>query len=71
MARAVSCRPLTAEVGFDVGSVHVGFVADKVALRQVSSLSTSVFPCQFHSTGATLNGKKNHHRLHLHQRVAQ
>jgi hypothetical protein len=41
----------------DPGSVHVGFVVDKVALGQV-------FPCQFHSTGAPLLGKvkkKNHH----------
>jgi hypothetical protein len=30
----------------------VGFLADKVALGQVFSPSTSVFPCQFHSTGA-------------------
>jgi hypothetical protein len=35
---------------FDPGSVHVGFVADKVALGQV-------FPCQYHSTGAPLLGK--------------
>jgi hypothetical protein len=40
--------------GFDPGSVHVGFVVDKVALGQVFSLSSSVFPCQFHSTGAPL-----------------
>ena len=36
--------------GFDPGSVHVGFVVDKVALGQV-------FPCQFHSTGASLQEK--------------
>jgi hypothetical protein len=35
---------------FDAGSVHVGFVVDKVALRQV-------FPCQFYYTGAPLLGK--------------
>jgi hypothetical protein len=35
----------------------VGFVVDKVALGQVSSPSSSVFPCQFLSTGATLLGK--------------
>jgi hypothetical protein len=35
---------------FDPGSVHVGFVVDKVALG-------SVFPCQIHSTGAQLLGK--------------
>jgi hypothetical protein len=32
MAQAVSRRPLTSGPGFDPGSVHVGFVADKVAL---------------------------------------
>jgi hypothetical protein len=35
----------------------VGFVVDKVALGQVFSPSTSVFSCQFHSTGAPLLGK--------------
>jgi hypothetical protein len=35
MAQAVSHRPLTAEARFDPGSVHVGFVVDKVALGQV------------------------------------
>jgi hypothetical protein len=38
--------------GFYPGSVCVGFVVEKVALGQVLSPSTSVFPCQFHSTGA-------------------
>jgi hypothetical protein len=39
----------------------VGFVVDKVALGQVFPSSTSVFPCQFHSTGAPLleETKKN------------
>jgi hypothetical protein len=36
---------------FDRGSVHVGFVVDKVALGQV-------IPCQFNSTNATLIGKE-------------
>jgi hypothetical protein len=36
----------------------VGFVVDKVALGQVSSQSTSVFPSQFHSTGTPLHGKR-------------
>jgi hypothetical protein len=35
MAQAVSCRPPTAEAGFDPGSVHVGFVVDKLAVGQV------------------------------------
>jgi hypothetical protein len=39
------------------GSVDVGFVVDKVALGQVFSPITSVFLCQFHSTGAPLQGK--------------
>jgi hypothetical protein len=43
--------------GFDPGSLHVGFMVDKVALGQVFSPSTSAFPCQFHSTGGPLGGK--------------
>jgi hypothetical protein len=31
--------------GFDPGSVHVGFVGDKVAQGQVFFPRTSVFPC--------------------------
>jgi hypothetical protein len=42
---------------FDPGSVHMGFVVDKVALGQVLSPSTSVFPCQFHSICSPLLGK--------------
>jgi hypothetical protein len=30
----ISRRPPTVEVGFDPGSVHVGFLVDKVALGQ-------------------------------------
>jgi hypothetical protein len=43
--------------GFDPRSVHVRFVMDSVALGQVFSPSTWVFSCQFHSTGAPLQGK--------------
>jgi hypothetical protein len=43
--------------GFDPGSVGVGFVVGKVVLGQVFPPSTSVFPCQFHSTNAPLLGK--------------
>jgi hypothetical protein len=32
----------------------VGFLVETVALGQVFSPSTLVFPCQFHSTGAPL-----------------
>jgi hypothetical protein len=47
------------KTGFDPGSINVGFVVDKVALGQGILPSTSVFPCQFHSTGAPLHGKTN------------
>ena len=57
--------------GFDPGSVHVGFVVDKVALGQVFSPITSVFPCQFHSTGPPLHGNTGEKTNHLHHRVAQ
>jgi hypothetical protein len=43
--------------GFDPGSVHVGFVVEKVELGQAFLSSTSVFPCRFHSIGAPLLGK--------------
>jgi hypothetical protein len=44
--------------GFDLGSVRVGFVVDKVALGQVFPEYVYFgFPCQFHSTGAPLLGK--------------
>jgi hypothetical protein len=35
MAQVVSRRPLTAEARVRARSIHVGFVADKVALGQV------------------------------------
>jgi hypothetical protein len=35
MAQAVSRRPLTAESGFTPGSINVGLMVDKVALRQI------------------------------------
>jgi hypothetical protein len=47
MALAVSRRPLTAEAGFDAGSVHVGFVVDKVALGQVSPRVLRFSPVNF------------------------
>jgi hypothetical protein len=47
----------TPEAKKNPGSVHVGFMVDKVALGQVSPPSTWVFSCQFHSTGAALLGK--------------
>jgi hypothetical protein len=75
MAQAVSLWPVIAEARFDPGLVHVGFVVDKMALGQVFTHSTSVFPCQFHSTGAPLQGKKKkinhlHHRLQISLKAA-
>jgi hypothetical protein len=42
-------------LGFDPGSVRVGFVVDKVAMGQV--FPRVLFPCRFNSTGAPLHGK--------------
>jgi hypothetical protein len=39
------------------GQILVGFLVDKVALGQVFPPKYLVFPCQFHSTGAPLQGK--------------
>jgi hypothetical protein len=49
--RLVSSR----RTGFDPGSVHVRYVFDNLALGRYAS--TSVFPCQFHSTFVPLHGK--------------
>jgi hypothetical protein len=38
--------------GFGTRPIHFGFVVDEVALGQVFSPSTSVFPCRPHSTNA-------------------
>jgi hypothetical protein len=43
--------------GFNPGSVHVGFLMDKVALGQVPPPRILRFSRQFHSTGAPLLGK--------------
>jgi hypothetical protein len=57
MAQAVSRRPLTAEarVRSLVGPWGIG--GGQSGTGAGFSPSTSVFPCQFHSTGAPLHGK--------------
>jgi hypothetical protein len=49
--------------GFDPGSVHVGFVVDKVSLGQAPPPEYFGFPLSIHSTGAPLlvKMKKNYH----------
>jgi hypothetical protein len=67
MAQAVSRRPLTTEASGSIpGQVYVRFVVNKVALGQVFPPSTSVFPCQFHSTGVPLIIKIGKKTAHLH-----
>jgi hypothetical protein len=56
LRRLVSGLPLR-RPGFDPGSVHVGFVVDKVALGQVFPRALQYFPCKFYSTGVPLLGK--------------
>jgi len=48
MAQAANHWPLTAEAEFIPGSVHAGFVVDKVALGQ-DFLQILQFSCQYHS----------------------
>jgi hypothetical protein len=38
--------------GFNPRPVHVGFVVDKVAMRQVFSPLLPIFPCHYYSTNA-------------------
>jgi hypothetical protein len=70
MAQAVSRRSLTAE-GWVRSRVSPCGICDGQSGTGTSfSPSTSVFPRQFHSTGAPLHGKTKKTN-HLHHRVAQ
>jgi hypothetical protein len=72
MAQTVSRRPPTAEARFDPGSVHVGFVVDKVALdRFFPEYFGSPLSISFHRCSITRKRTKNNHNLNLHHRVAQ
>jgi hypothetical protein len=57
MAEAVSRRSLTAEILVRFRVSPCGFCGGQSGTGTGFSQSTSVFPCQFHSTGAPLNGK--------------
>jgi hypothetical protein len=57
MAQAVSCRPLTAEARVRSRVSPCGIYGRQSGTGKGFSPSTSVFPSQFHSTGAPLHGK--------------
>jgi hypothetical protein len=57
MAQAVSRRPLTAETRVRSRVSPCGICGGQSGTGTGFSPSTSVFPCQFHSTGALLHGK--------------
>jgi hypothetical protein len=75
MAQSVSRRPLTAEDRVRSRVNQCGICGGRSGTGTGFSPSTSVFACQFHSTGAPLIGKikkkSDHLSLHLHHRVAQ
>jgi hypothetical protein len=57
MAQAASRRPLTAEARLRSRVSPCGICGGQSGTGAGFSPSTSVFPCQFHSTGAPLQGK--------------
>jgi hypothetical protein len=61
-----ACHP-PRRPGFDPGSVRGGQSGTGTGF----SLSTSVFPCQFDSTGAPSLGKGTKNNHHIHHRVVQ
>jgi hypothetical protein len=75
MAHAVSRRPPTAEARVRSRVNPCGICGGQSGTGTGFSPSTSVFPRQFHSTGAPLlvkmKKKTDHLSLHLHHRVAK
>jgi hypothetical protein len=74
MAQGVSRRPPTTEARVRSRVSTCGICCGQSGTGTSFYPSTSVFPCQFHSTGAPLLGKikkTGHISLHLHHNVAQ
>jgi hypothetical protein len=64
---AVSRRPLTAETRVRSWVSPCGIGGGQSGTGAGFSSNTSIFPCQFHSTGAPLQGKREKtHHYHLH-----
>jgi hypothetical protein len=57
MAQAVSRRPLTAEARVRFRVSPCGICGGQSGTGTGFPPSTSVFPCQFHTTGAPVHGK--------------
>jgi hypothetical protein len=57
MAQAVSRRPLTVQARVRSRVSPCGICGESGGIVTGFTPSTSVFPCQFHSTGAPLHGK--------------
>jgi hypothetical protein len=71
MAQAVSRRPVTAEARVRSWVGPRGICGGQSDTGTGFSPINSVFPCQFHSTGAPLLGKAEKPHNHLPHRVAQ
>jgi hypothetical protein len=70
MAQAVSRQPLTAEARFRSQVSPCEICSGQIGTGTGPPQSISVFPCQFHSTGAPLQAKTKKNN-HLHRRVVQ